>query len=335
MSDLPSNQLTRQWKLLRLLESSRRGCTIDELQRATDVVNRTIRRDLKVLQSIFDISEVVGENGTKRWEMQPLSQQLNFTYTDLISIIMSRRWLEPMAATPFFEGNLKVLNKIKGMLGEQGVLYCEKMNRLLQTTDFGSSDYTKRGRMIDSLLVAMEDRKRVLVVYQSMQATEPVEQELGPQGFVFHNGSLYVIAWSSRRQEIRNYKLDRITEVTVGDELQYAIPDDFNLQDWQQSAFGAYHSGNTEIHTVRIRFHRDASRYVQEGLWHNSQSFECMPDGSCILTIQVGDFSPVMKWVLSFGTNAFALEPQELVQQIEQEIQHMAQSYTQPKEIKS
>ena len=209
------------------------------------------------------------------------------------------------------------------------------MNRLLQTTDFGSSDYTKRGRMIDSLLVAMEDRKRVLVVYQSMQATEPVEQELGPQGFVFHNGSLYVIAWSSRRQEIRNYKLDRITEVTVGDELQYAIPDDFNLQDWQQSAFGAYHSGNTEIHTVRIRFHRDASRYVQEGLWHNSQSFECMPDGSCILTIQVGDFSPVMKWILSFGTNAFALEPQELVQQIEQEIQHMAQSYTQPKEIKS
>ncbi len=68
------------------------------------------------------------------------------------------------------------------------------MNRFLQTTGFGSSDYTQRGRIIDRLIVAMEDRKRVLVVYQSVQATEPVEQELGPQGFVWHNGSLYLIA---------------------------------------------------------------------------------------------------------------------------------------------
>lgn len=325
MSDSP--QLFRQWKILQLLEASRSGCTVQQLMADFEVADKTIRRDLKLLQKIFDISETIVDGGIKRWRMKPLSQQLGFTYTDLISIVMSRRFLEPMAGTPFFEGHHKVLQKIKGALGENGIHYCEKMNRFLKTTGFGTSDYTQRGQMIDRLIMAMEDRKRTLVVYQSMQATEPVEQELGPQGFLWHNGSLYLIAWSSRRNEIRNYKLDRIEQVEIVDDLQYAVPDDFCLDTWQRSAFGAWHSGTTDAEVVRIRFARQSARYVQEGFWHSTQSFESQPDGSVILTMEVNDFSPVIKWILSFGRNATALEPPEFTNQINEELQQMLDAY--------
>ncbi len=331
MSESP--QLIRQWKILQLLEASRRGCTVQDLMQETAVSDKTIRRDIKVLQNVFDITETTGDGGVKRWQMEPLAEQLGFTYTDLISIVMSRRFLEPLAGTPFWEGHFKVLRKIKGALGDAGIEYCQKMNRFLQTTGFGSSDYTQRGRIIDDLIVAMEDRKRVLVVYQSMQATEPVEQELGPQGFLWHNGSLYLIAWSSRRKEIRNYKLDRIESVEIGTTLQYAVPDNFSLEDWQRSAFGAYHSGTNDTHAVRIRFNRESARYVQEGSWHSTQDLEPQTDGSVILTMEVNDFAPVIKWILSFGRNAMAVEPAELVERLTDEVGVMLNSYGEAEQV--
>jgi len=315
-----------------MLETSRTGCTVQEMLDETEVSDKTVRRDLKVLQTIFDISERTGDGGVKRWKMKPLSEQLEFNYTDLISIIMSRRFLEPLAGTPFWEGHHKVLQKVTGVLGDHAVEYCEKLNRFLQTSGFGVSDYTQRGRTIDRLILAMEERKRVLVVYQSMQSTEPVEQELGPQGFVWHNGSLYLIAWSSRSQEILNYKLDRIENVELGSELQYVVPDNFCLKEWQQSAFGVFHGGGTDRHRIRIHFTRDSARYVQESFWHASQQFFPQDDGSVIVELDINDFVPVIKWILSFGRNATVLEPSELVEEVNEELRQMLGVYSATRE---
>jgi len=111
--------------------------------------------------------------------------------------------------------NRSVLRKIKGAIGENAVRYIEKLNAGLHATAVGASDYSERGEMIDNLMVAIEDHKVTLIVYQSMQSTEAVELEVYPLGMVFHKGSLYLIAWSSRRAEVRNFKLDRIEDVDV------------------------------------------------------------------------------------------------------------------------
>lgn len=95
---------------------------------------------------------------------------------------MSRRFLEPLAGTPFWEGHQKVYRKVRGALGEQALRFCKPLNRTIRVSGFGASDYTKRGQMIDTILQAMEDRRRVLVVYQSQQSTEPVEQDWDRRG---------------------------------------------------------------------------------------------------------------------------------------------------------
>lgn len=115
--------------------------------------------------------------------------------------------------------------------------------------------------------------------------------------------------------------------------MQYAVPDNFSLEDWQQSAFGVYHSGTSDTHTVRIRFAKESARYVQEGFWHSSQQFEPHPNGAVILTMQVNDFAPVIKWILSFDRNAVALEPNELVAEIQADLNHMQAAYMLPQQI--
>ncbi len=173
----------------------------------------------------------------------------------------------------------------------------------------------------------MEDRRRVLVSYQSQEATEPIEQELGPQGFIWHNGSLYLIAWSARREEIRNYKVDRIQSAEIGSDLRYAVPEDFSLEDWQKRAFGVFRGDGDQSWSIRIHFTREAARYVQESWWHDSQRFVSGLEGSVEMQLELSDLSSVTKWILSFGRNAIALDPPELVDRVRGELLQMLNSY--------
>ena|GEM_PF-2112857 len=214
-----------------------------------EVSDRCIRRDVAVLKTAgFPLQEIIGDRGVKRWKMKPFCEQLQFNYSDMIAVILSRRFLEPLAGTPLWEGHQKIYRKVRGALGDHAVRFCERMQQTIRVSGFGSGDYSKRGQIIDTILQAMEDRRRVLIVYQSMQATESVEQELGPQGLIWHNGSLYLIAWSARREEIRNYKVDRIEDATIGSDLTYAVPDDFSLDEWQKKSNGEIRSMPVSIH---------------------------------------------------------------------------------------
>ena len=323
-----STQLLRQWKLLQLLADSRVGIPIAELTKLFEISDRNMRRDIALLKAAgFELQEVVGDRGVKRWKMKPFSEQLQFNYADLIAVVISRRFLEPLAGTPFWEGHQKIYQKVRGALGENAFRFCDKLHRMIRITGFGNSDYSKRGQIIDTILQAIEDKRRVLIVYQSMQSTEPVEQELGPQGLIWHNGSLYLIAWSARRQEIRNYKIDRIENAEIGSDLKYAVPENFSLEEWQQRAFGVFHGGGDDDYSVVIHFHRAAARYVQEAHWHEGQKFFPQPDGSVHMHLQVTELSAVMKWILGFGTNAIAIEPPELLDQIRRELSAMTDCY--------
>lgn len=112
--------------------------------------------------------------------MWPFSELPGFNFADMISIVMSRRFLEPLAGTPFWEEHQKVYRKVRGALGEKALKFCEQLNQTIRVSGFGVSDSTNRGKILDTILLAMEGKRRVLVSYQSQESTEPIEQELGP-----------------------------------------------------------------------------------------------------------------------------------------------------------
>ena len=308
------------------MEVCRRGCTVQQLVTENDVSDKTIRRDLKLLQTVFDITEKTGDGGIKRWQMKPFAEQLGFNLTELLSLHFSQQFLEPLVGTPFWHGNRSVFLKIRGALGDNAIRYIEKLTAGLQTTRVGVSNYQARGAMIDRLLVAIEDHKVTLITYQSMQSTEPVEQEVYPLGMVHHRGSLYLIAWSSRRSQVRNYKVDRIDDVDIQN-LQYTVPSDFDLADWLSKSFGVWRSGSEDLQTIRIHFARSAARYVQESTWHETQQLFPQPDGTVIAEFQLPDIEEILKWILSFGPSATALEPPALVEKIREEVQQMLAAY--------
>src|SRR5262249_4474207 len=136
--------LVRQWLLLKTLSSRRYGVTVQEMAKELGVTEKTVRRDLDTFKSVgMPIEETVAEHGQKKWSLQHSDGQpeLRFSMDEALAFYLSRRFLEPLAGTIFWDAAQSAFEKIRACLGRSALQYVEKMARSFHHTSVGVSDY--------------------------------------------------------------------------------------------------------------------------------------------------------------------------------------------------
>lgn len=305
--------LERQWVILRTLAARRFGATVRELAEEHDVSQKTIRRDLRLLQDLgFPVVAREGEYGRNHWvaEVDASTPPVTFDVSEILALYMGRSLLEPLAGTIFWEAAQSAFMKIRASLGEGSLEYLDKLTGLIFRTSFRESDYRSKADVVDDLMVAVEDRRITFITYQSARSTEPLTYDVYPYGLIYHRGSLYLVAHSQQHDEIRTFKVDRIDNVEL-ETLTFQRPDDFSLADHLAGTFGIYESDGP-VQTVRIRFQPEVAGYVQEHHWHPTQQLTESPDGTLIAQFELTDLTEIKSWVLSFGAKAVAEVPAAL-----------------------
>ena len=319
--------LVRQWTLLRLLCSRPSGVTVRELMAELGVSEKTVRRDLEMFRKLgFPCQEQVGDYGRKAWRVQPAAETpgLSFTFDEAIALYLGRRLMEPLAGTVFWDAAQRAFRKVRAVLSAQALKYLDKFAGVFHQSLVGASDYSRKGELVDQLVMAMEDRRITHITYQSLQATEPVTYDVYPYGLVHHRGSLYLVGWAPRRGRIQHWKIDRIEDVEVTS-LQFQRPEGFELRKHLAKSFGVF-QGEGEVH-VKVRFSATVARYVQEGRWHPSQKLTRQKDGSLLAEFDLSTTEEIKHWLLSFGQHAEVLAPPELRQEIAREVEALAEMY--------
>jgi len=302
--------------------------TVCEMADEHDVSQRTIRRDLAAMQQVgFPLEESESDHGRKHWRLRPgaSNPQLTFTWDEAIALYLARRHLEPLAGTRLWESAQRAFRKVRSTLTETALHYLEKMSGAFHHTTVGAGDYTQKGEAIDQLTMAIEDRRVTFITYQSMRSTEPVSYEVYPYGIAFHRNSLYLVAHSLNHDEIRHFKIDRLSDVDV-QQLQFNRRPDFDLQQYFADSFGVYR-GNGQPQRIRIRFTPEVARYVEESRWHETQQLHRQRDGHLLFEVTLGDTAEIAKWILSFGANAVVLEPKRLAREICDEAKRIVNGY--------
>ena len=325
--------LARQWKLLHTLSARRHGATVRELSDEMGVADKTIRRDLQFLAKTgFPLTETVGAYGRKSWRLDfPAGvPPLSFTLTEAAALHVGRELMLPLAGTDFGAGAHSAFRKIRSALGDAAVKYLAKLGSVFHATLPGVSDYSNHTEIIDSLMIACEDSKVAFVTHQSQRSTEPVTVEVYPYGIVHHRGALYLVAFAREHNEVRHYKMNRISAVDIhAQQIPIQRPPDFDLKRHLTDSFGIMR-GSGVTSRVRIRFTREVARIVREKTWHASQELTEQPDGSLIAEFSLDDLREVKSWVLGFGPQARALAPQEFVQDVADELRRAAALYAEP-----
>ena len=105
-----------------------------------------------------------------------------------------------------------------------------QVEALEETLDFTASPRTGapvRGEVALLLADAIRRQKRVRTAYRSYSGEE-TRREVSPHGLVVHSGRWYLAAYDHGREDLRTFRVDRMSRTSVSKEPALAPPDGFD-----------------------------------------------------------------------------------------------------------
>ena len=140
------------------------------------------------------------------------------------------------------------------------------------------------------------------------------------------DGGWYLIAQDLERDALRTFALPRI-DASQGDVARSSSDLKISLEmTILKQSFGIWSvAGDYSRQMVRVEFKNYAARLAQERRWHPTQEiFPLNAKGTRVeVRFEIGRLEEVLRWVLSFGSQAKVLGPPELVKMVRAEIDAM------------
>ncbi len=322
------DQLSRQWRIIRQIEASKIGLTATEIADLGDVSLRTAYRDLDDLQFAgFPLYTDKGEHG-QRWKFidsYASDLPLPFTYSELMSLHLSRDLFKVFKGTVFSEALESLFDKILALLSPDTLAYLNKIQSVFHMGIQPYKDYARFRELIAQVNQAALDQRCIEIAYQSLKEDTATLRKVEPYKIWFYEGTIYIIGHCHLRNEIRTFVLDRVHMLNTLDET-FDIPDKFDFQKYIRHGFKVMHD---ELFTVRIMISPAWARYVGEKIWHESQMIQKHLDGAIEIIFRVAGLDEIKQWVLGLGPEAVVVEPEELKVLVQADLERSLDQYQQ------
>jgi predicted DNA-binding transcriptional regulator YafY len=316
-----NDQVTRQWHLLRRLESSR-GATLQELVNSLpgDYPKnpRTIRRDLEALGGSGFPLVTEQSNGQTRWKLMEGFRDipaLGFSATELMALLFSRNLLKPLEGTEIQASLNSALNKAAAALPPQGHEYVREMQKVFSVSLGPHKNYQQHRKTIDLITQAIDKARTLQIRYFSASRNVTSRREVDPYRLWYAAGGLYLIAYCHLRKEARMFAVERIRSITLTDH-PYQFPLGFDIEAYVQDALTVMRGRRIG---VELMFSKSAAAWVKDRIWHPSQQINSLKDGRLRMTLQVADTSELVGWILSFGNQVRVIRPESLGEKVREE----------------
>lgn len=300
-----TDRTARLLKVEHLFCQNPKGFTAQEIADKCGVKKRTAYRDINALE--FEVGLLFWKDGP-RWRLMEgqVLPPIRLTRPEALNIFLAARLMlsyahryDPNVASIFTKLNSIVqpplrdeIQKTLDWMRQQA--YSEKYLRTLST-----------------LVEAWLSRRQVKISYWELEADKPAERIIDPYfiepSAISH--AVYVIAYCHSESKLRRFKIERI-EAIEATSVSYAIPPNFDANVYFGSAWGIVVEG--EVKTVKLKFTPELARIMLETKYHPSQIVETQPDGSLIMTLEVGNTLELYSWIMGWGEKVEVLEPQEL-----------------------
>lgn len=320
------NQVARQWKILKLLESHMRGLSAAQISARLGVPVRTVYRDLEAIHEAGFPIYNDREDKNSYWKFVEgfrTDLPLPLTATELMSLHMSRDTLRVFEGTVFQESIESLFEKVQASLSPETIRYMDNVSQRFRVGMGPVKDYRHLGDQISALSDATANRKQVEICYKALSTGEEHTRTVNPYQVWAMNGCFYLIGHCHLRNNIRTFAMDRIKDFTVQDS-SFDMPCEFCLDDYLQTAFRVM-TGKPEV--VKVWFRASAAQVVKERIWHPTQEIREQEDGSIIVTLEVPINYEVISWILGFGSAAKVLVPESLRDYIETELRASLAEY--------
>ncbi len=182
--------------------------------------------------------------------------------------------------------------------------------------------------LLSQLRRAIIERKTVQFHYHTRYpqngTTARNRREADPYGLMHYNGAWYLMSYCHLRRAIRNFRLDRMTDLTLL-ERTFQRPANFKMEPPDERARQLM---------VQVLFDAEAAPWVKEARGFYFTEMKDTPYG-LLVTLQLHSEDEAIPWLLSWGYHVRVIEPQSIRQRVAEEAAKIVQSYQPRKRAES
>jgi proteasome accessory factor C len=169
-------------------------------------------------------------------------------------------------------------------------------------------------RWLKILRSAMSSRTKAVIRYRSASADEATERTVHPYGIVHARGKWFAIAFCDRAQELRVFRVDRMSMVGIVAE-DAVVPEGFSLD---QVLDRGRVMTQEAAEVLRVSYSPRIARWIAE-----RESGESMADGSFVVEHPLADDDWAVRHVLQYGPDAEVVAPPRVRALVVQRLQLM------------
>ena len=309
----PSTNLLR---MALLLSGSHMGLTLEEMAKELEVGRRTVERLRDQLQILFpNLTYSDDDNRHRRWRLPKGTLPPVPPSTGTIATLEAlARDLSAQGDSARATDLRDASNRLRAMLPPARLCQAEPDIEALMQAE-GSAAHPGPRLKLDRTMM-MEIRTAILATRKLALTYRPAEPRVAGRRVICPYGVLYgrrayLVAHTESGEEMRLWRLDRISDVSALDENFKA--QEFDLAAYATQSFGVFQEPPQD---VVLRFSPNAAEDAAEWVFHPSQALEKQEDGTLIVRFRCGGMLELSWHLFTWGNAVEVLQPHDLFEQV-------------------
>ena len=303
MSRLKSSE--RRMKLILMLQDSKKKLTVDELADTFGVSRRTIFRDFKVLSEInvpVTWDKYSGYGVMDGYKVPPLM----FNSQELATIMVGLNFVKSQVDKQLVDDARGVELKIKNVLPTELKNFMSSLdNRTIVDPFLHFGHEKKEGGNWYLVSSAISQKKTLEFTYRSKSDGSVTDREVDPYLLVFYKDHWNVIGFSHKRDAIRNFVLDRMSDVRIT-EKKFEEKGEIDAE-------ALIYRSNESGQKVEVLLDKKAERAFRANLATKIFKEKEVSAKKIKVSFNFENLDYLNEWLLQFGDKVKVLSPKKLV----------------------
>jgi proteasome accessory factor B len=244
------------------------------------------------------------------------------TEFELFAVCISQKVLDMYQGMPFQKPLELAFAKMTRTLDDEERYMLGNLDLAFSFRPFAAEDPDLR--LLELLTRAVAERRGLSFAYRKPGEKQTESRTVHPYHVLDFEGRLYLVAHDLARGAVRTFVLGRMTQPELTGE-RFSEPKDFDPRKHFDTGLGVM-TGEGDYNVV-IETDAWLTDILRGRRLHPSQTATELPGGGCHLRMRLSCLEELEQYVMSWGTHATVIEPQELRQRLLKTTQELTKRY--------
>ncbi|MGZ3932353.1 MAG: helix-turn-helix transcriptional regulator [Bacteroidia bacterium] len=298
------NRIDRVTAILIQLQS-KKVVKAQEIADRFNVSLRTVYRDVRTLEEAG--IPLIGETGVgysimDGYKLPPVM----FTLEEATAFLTAEKLIEKLTDASTEESYKSAMYKVKAVLRATEKNYLEHMDDSIEVIGNPYLPEAKNSvNPLQTILKSISEKKVLSIQYFANHSQEHTTRLVEPIGIFYAGSKWHMIAYCRLRNDYRDFRLDRISQIRPGDER-------IDKQHPSLKTFIKQFSKEQSLHEVVMRMDKSAYKHLGDQKYYNGFVSQQESGDTIELFFLTWSLEGFARWYMMFGDVAEIISPASL-----------------------